>query len=401
MGPCATLLLVVVANAVVLAGASSPSPPRTCEEVVQSLNERWLNGSNVGENRFVPTAPDDGARVQDELKEWLSGHGLIVRTCRTFGSNVSKCFDGAAEDFVAASWVGLSDTLREKIEADLSPPFPYFSPLGMMGIGLVLDPSHENTEILCSYPGDANSIFRQDRGCGPLRTDFHHGTEAPSVWSDSTGGAGRRGFARYPQPTLAEVLDFHRNGGEDANFMMDNFKNAYQQAVSTWDIMNWKVTGRTWENFTCMEAWTTFDGVAAGFAAGGAVNANTTAFGPAGPSMEACQAYVRNASSVFDDSLGKRGSAAKWYSTGSWEDPTVEILGHEMCQDDASPCASESGCTSSEDDQFYWYVGPCSWPPDQFQTMLDGWDEIRRYPLSPSLPPSLSLFFVSDTRVFF
>ena len=313
---------------------------RTCEQVASSLNKRWLDAKD----RFDP---DSGP-----LNDWLANHGIMVSMCAPSGyPNVTvPCTDEEyGKDYYAASWVGLTDTLEKKIEADESPILPLYV---QDAVGVVYDFTSPQTEVRCAYPSDGATVGRDDKGCGAIKSDFHLGSDPPSIW----------GSADYPQPSLREAVAIANN--KDASFedtlLLENFIRDYEIQVEAWDPADWQ-NMRTWENYTCAEA------------AGGL---DYTAFGPKDPSLDACLNYVKNGSNIFDKDVSHIGTFSEWLSTGSWDDPAEAVLGHPMCVNKSPKCMSEGDCKSREESN-WGYVGGCSWKPDQFQSMIDAWDAIR------------------------
>jgi len=331
--------------------AQFDSDLRTCEQVASSLNKRWLDAKD----RFDP---DSGP-----LNDWLANHGIMVSMCVPSGyPNVTvPCTDDWTKDYYAASWVGLTDTLEKKIEADESPDLPLFL---MDAVGVVYDFTSPQTEVRCAYPTDGASVSRDDKGCGAIKSDFHLGSDPPSIW----------GSADYPQPSLREAVAIANN--KDASFedtlLLENFIRDYEIQVEAWDPADWQNV-RTWENYTCNDAVNKGD----------PMFESVTAFGPKDPSLDACLNYVKNGSNIFDKDIGMVGSNSVWQSTGSWDDPAEAVLGHPMCVDDSPKCTSEGNCETKYHDIFWEYVGGCSWQPDQFQSMIDAWDAIRERQVDP------------------
>jgi len=312
---------------------------RTCEQVASSLNKRWLDAKD----RFDP---DSGP-----LNDWLANHGIMVSMCAPTGyPNVTvPCSDEWTKDYYAASWVGLTDTLEKKIEADESPILPLYV---QDAVGVVYDFTSPQTEVRCAYPSDGNTVNRDDKGCGAVKYDFHLGSDPPSIW----------GSADYPQPSLREAVAIANN--KDASFedtlLLENFIRDYEIQVEAWDPADWQNV-RTWENYTCAETTGGLD---------------YTAFGPKDPSLDACLNYVKNGSNIFDKDVSHIGTFSEWLSTGSWDDPAEAVLGHPMCVNKSPKCMSEGDCKSREESN-WGYVGGCSWKPDQFQSMIDAWNAIR------------------------
>jgi len=324
---------------------------RTCEQVASSLNKRWLDAKD----RFDP---DSGP-----LNDWLANHGIMVSMCAPTGyPNVTvPCSDEWTKDYYAASWVGLTDTLEKKIEADESPILPLYV---QDAVGVVYDFTSPQTEVRCAYPSDGNTVNRDDKGCGAVKYDFHLGSDPPSIW----------GSADYPQPSLREAVAIANN--KDASFedtlLLENFIRDYEIQVEAWDPADWQNV-RTWENYTCNDAVNKGD----------PMFESVTAFGPKDPSLDACLNYVKNGSNIFDKDIGMVGSNTVWTSTGSWDDPAEAVLGHPMCVDDSPKCTSEGNCETKYHDIFWEYAGGCSWQPDQFQSMIDAWDAIRERQVDP------------------
>merc|ERR1711977_483485 len=235
------------------------------------------------------------------------------------------------------------------VESDKLLPFPVFE---STGIGLVFDTSKPETGILCSFPSDSASDYRQpdeegNKGCGPFRIDYYFG-------SDSKG------------PIIEQYLKDKQNNQANVTNEMQvrNFVREYNDSVSTWSLKDWETTGRTWENFTCAE-WAADIPLS---------NSNYTAFGPKNASsMEACKAYIQDPSNVWDEEKTSMGSLFYFMKAGTFDDPYEAVLGHSVCKDTSDPCVPTGNCMGFPLE----FVGACSWPPESFASAMDMWLETR------------------------
>jgi len=331
------MLVAVLAN-----GAAAKQ--YTCEEMADRLNEKWM----VGSNRF-DAGGKTGQEAREALGEWIDSNGILTTRCTPSGypDVEGPCTDGFIMDHVAASWVGLTDRAKELVESDKLQPFPAFP---VPGIGLIFDASKPEAGILCSYPSDASTDARQpdeegNKGCGPRENDYYFGNKS------------RR-------PVIEQYLKDKQNNQANVTNEMQvrNFVREYNDSASTWSLKDWETTGRTWENFTCGE-WA-------------GMSQDWTAFTPKDTSsMEACKAYIKDPSNVWDEEKTHFGSFLYWQLEGmsTWDDPLEAVLGHPSCKDTSNKCNSNGSCTVMPIE----WVGACSWPPESFASAMDTWLELR------------------------
>ena len=118
---------------------------RKCRSTAEKLNKAF-------QAEYVPYDP------QEDLGSYLERSGVMINMCLPSKTlNASGC--DVAGDHVSASFV--NSLLGWRI-------FP-------SGWGTILNMDH--VSVLCSYPSDAATDFRDDRGCGPFLKDPDLGSE--------------------------------------------------------------------------------------------------------------------------------------------------------------------------------------------------------------------------------
>ena len=331
------LLNIMLTSIMVMMVSNVKAESSSCQAMADKLNKRWM----VGANRF-DAGGATGEEARDLLMEWIGENGILTTKCTPVGypEVYGPCTDGYIMDHVAASWVGLTDRAKELVEEDKLLPFPVFP---TPGIGLVFNTSSAETKVMCSYPSDGASDGRMDKGCGPRKEDYYFGSESN-------------------RPMVEQFL--HDQATNTLNMtnklQVQNFVRQYNDSVSTWQADNWEDTGRTWEDFTCRE-W---------------ANTNDTwsAFGPKNTSsMDACKAYTQDPSNVWNPEVTHMGSFFYYLMLGGWNDTLAPLLGHPSCKDTMDACASNGSCMGYPVE----WVGACSWPPEDFQSAMDMWLELR------------------------
>jgi len=332
------MLVAVLAN-----GAAAKQ--YTCEEMADRLNEKWM----VGSNRF-DAGGKTGQEAREALGEWIDSNGILTTRCTPSGypDVEGPCTDGFPMDHVAASWIGLTDRAEELVKTGKLLPFPVYED---PGIGLIFNTSTPETEVLCSFPTDATSAGRQpddegNNGCGPITTDYYFGSDSK-------------------RPMIEQYLENKENNIVNITNEMQvrNFIREYNDSVSTWSLKDWETTGRTWEDFTCVDWLPDY------------LQANWSAFTPKDTSsMDACKAYTQDPSNVLAQDLTHMGLFGYFIQMGGWDDYYEALLGHETCKDVSPPCVSDGTCPLNY--PLEW-LGACSWAPENFQSAMDMWLELR------------------------
>jgi len=325
--------------------AAAPGNASSCEEMAERLNKRFL----VGSNRF-DAGGSTGPEARDKLRDWMQSNGLLVQMCQPKGypTVYGPCTDEfPGMDHIAASWVGLTDGVKEIVEKDLFEPFPMFPER----IGVVFDTSYPRASPLCASPSDSASIGRLhdadgNPGCGPLKPAIDVGQ-------------------RNTLDLLEAYLDDKKSGVRNATreFQVSEWVKRYNlgygnetKGVQPFDQFEWWAPQGAGGNVSCEDLYfplpTNYTGITPKDAT--SVDACST-FGPA---------------DVWTTAI--RGSYGVFSKAGSWnpaEQAFLEVLGHPLCVDRSNSCV-ESGTCYPEAGPLQW-TAQCTFGPEDFMKVLD------------------------------
>jgi len=297
-------------NSVTLVPVSSP----TFSQTQAPTNNECQEIADILNNRWLMTGNYRFDRDEDKLNNWLLEHGLLISMCLLISyPNVDAlCVNHLLDsNHISASCIGAGVEVMELIEKDFLSPFPVYP----YPTGVVYDLDSWRIDVLCSYPMDGRSKSRDDQGCGPLSNDFNHGRNSNKRLTP-------RGLEKK--------------------------KLQYKNIVHDWSIDKWWEPSKSWEDFICYS-----EDVAADF---------TTWFPIDNSSQAACRRIVQDPFKFLDDTKTFRMAA----NVQSLEWNYYGLFDHPICVDKSSSCVSV-GCPGT----WYQWSGACSWPPNEFQRMID------------------------------